>query len=144
MSVCWGIVIETPDRIERWIGVVAAGLTRRLVVPLTDGSGVVITGGSPDPIVQRIAVEEIRAERRLLVCDDVRHGDVEQRFDGYSVFLPDLHAVRRLPSAGFETNSYACGVERLLAIDGADAFDLQLRAAARLAQRRGLAIEFSY
>lgn len=144
MSVCWGIVIETPDRIDRWSGLVAAGLTRRLVVPLTDGSGVVITCGNPEPVVQPLDVNEILAEEKLLVCDDVRHDDVERRFDGFSVFLPDPDAARRLPSAGFEPNSYACGVDRLLVLDGYDAFDVQLRAAARLARRRGLVIAFSY
>lgn len=144
MSVCWGIVIEEPDRIDRWLGVVAAGLTGRLVVPLTDGSGVLITRGSLEPIVERVDVAEVLAEEKLLVCDDVLHRDVDQRFDGFSVFLPDPGAPRPLPSAGFEPNAYACGVVRLLPLDGFAAFDLQLRAAARLARRRRLAIEFNY
>lgn len=92
-----------------------------------------------------IDVAEALAEVALLATDDVIHRDVERRFDGFSVFLPDAGGVRALPAAvGFEATATACGAIRLLALSGGEVFDVQLRTAAQLALVHGLAIEFSY
>lgn len=146
MGICWGIVQEE-DRagLDRWRGVIAAGLTPRLVIPIGGGDGVELTRDADGEIHERgVDVAEVFAEVALLVTDDLLHDEVERRFDGFSVFLPDQGGVRRLPPIGFERNATACGASRLLALDGNEGIDVQLRTAAQVALAHGLAIEISY
>lgn len=145
MGICWGIVRERDHaRLDRWRSVVAAGLTPRLVIP-AGREGVEITRGDDGQVRERgVDVAEVLAEVALLATDDVLSRDLGRRFDGFSVFLPDAGGARSLPAAGFEPNATASGAARLLALDGNEVIDVQLRAAAHLALAHGLAIEFDY
>src|SRR6185503_9156437 len=103
MGICWGIVMaEGRYEVERWVGLVGAGLTDRLVVPFVDGRGLELTRGPAGVVSQELDATEIRAEVRLLATSDLTYEQVERRFDGFSVFLPDRGPSRRLPAHGFE------------------------------------------
>lgn len=141
----WGIVVESRKNIERWVDVVSAGLNIFMLIPFSDGDGRLIGKTKEEKlIVAEADCRELLAKVSLLTCDDARHDDVESRFDGYEVFLPDDQGPRRLPQSGFWKHGQACGASRLLRLRTRSAFDLQLRAAARLAIYNRLAIEFRY
>ncbi len=148
MGMTWGIVIEpTREGLARWVAVVQAGLTAKLLVPVWSSSGdemetwLIRRVGAEVETFELGGAEEILAELRLLRTSDPSYDDIGRRFDGYSVFLPDHDGVRRLPADFFETGATACGVSPLLALGDRTSLDIEFRTAGQVALYHGLPIE---